>query len=300
MNCDNAKFIFFFFIIFLCANFAVCNELEDYVEKSVNSETKLHKLADFAIDWAHNNGLILRTKQFLNKSDVAEFAPVSLLPSPFPRHAFEKAVAVHEANAREMEARRTIELSNAIKAPSLAIAISSSKKIQQLLTTPGTLERFFPSATEADKVAAIRETFTGLWGLEKSDDQTERRIKDAIENPANYVLKSNGECGGNNFYDEALAEKLRTMPQAERASHILMQKLIPMATKNYFLRPFHEPKLNVVVGELGVNGTLLGNLHDQSVQHNVQSGHLLRTKLREANEGGISVGTGVGDSPYLF
>ncbi|KAI3422652.1 hypothetical protein GPALN_013150 [Globodera pallida] len=509
MNCGNAKNVFFFFIIFMSANFAVCNEIEDYVEKSVNSETKLHKLADFAIDWAHNNGLILRSKQFLDKSDVAEFAPVSLLPSPFPRHAFEKAVAVHkalqllyfrvacdyefmmdaykdvvntdnhlrqlvnivkdahekgikqpntllimradymvntlnskgndnefelkqievntgaigglgidrrttelhrqmlrkvgmdtsnlpanngdsnltkslfmaweafgnknalfvflthdrfqykfelrniecqfeklsngqmkveyvslkagyeqlklgedfslllngeivgvvyslisalghQANAQEMEARRTIELSNAIKAPSLAIAISSSKKIQQLLATPGTLERFFPSATEADNVAAIRETFAELWGLEKSDEQTERVIKDAIENPRNYVLKPNGECGGNNFYDEALVEKLRTMSPTERASHILMQKLFPMATKNYFLRPFLEPKLSVVVGELGVYGTLLGNMHNQSVWHNVQSGHLLRTKLEEVNEGGISVGTGVGDSPYLF
>uniref|UniRef100_A0A183CPR3 Glutathione synthetase n=1 Tax=Globodera pallida TaxID=36090 RepID=A0A183CPR3_GLOPA len=133
----------------------------------------------------------------------------------------------------------------------------SSKKIQQLLATPGTLERFFPSATEADNVAAIRETFAGLWGLEKSDEQTERVIKNAIENPRNYVLKPNGECGGNNFYDEA-----------------------------------------VVVGELGVYGTLLGNMHNQSVWHNVQSGHLLRTKLEEVNEGGISVGTGVGDSPY--
>ncbi|KAI3416176.1 hypothetical protein GPALN_005722 [Globodera pallida] len=157
------------------------------------------------------------------------------------------------------------------KAPSLAIAISSSKKIQQLLATPGTLERFFPSATEADNVAAIRETFAGLWGLEKSDEQTERVIKNAIENPRNYVLKPNGECGGNNFYDEAL---------------------------NYFLRPFREPMLSVVVGELGVYGTLLGNMHNQSVWHNVQSGHLLRTKLEEVNEGGISVGTGVGDSPY--
>uniref|UniRef100_A0A183C7R0 Glutathione synthetase n=1 Tax=Globodera pallida TaxID=36090 RepID=A0A183C7R0_GLOPA len=249
----------------MSANFAVCNEIEDYVEKSVNSETKLHKLADFAIDWAHNNGLILRSKQFLDKSDVAEFAPVSLLPSPFPRHAFEKAVAVHK-----------------------------------LLATPGTLERFFPSATEADNVAAIRETFAELWGLEKSDEQTERVIKDAIENPRNYVLKPNGECGGNNFYDEALVEKLRTMSPTERASHILMQKLFPMATKNYFLRPFLEPKLSVVVGELGVYGTLLGNMHNQSVWHNVQSGHLLRTKLEEVNEGGISVGTGVGDSPYLF
>uniref|UniRef100_A0A183C8J5 Secreted protein n=1 Tax=Globodera pallida TaxID=36090 RepID=A0A183C8J5_GLOPA len=47
-------------------------------------------------------------------------------------------------------------------------------------------------------------------------------------------------------------------------------------------------------------GTLLGNIQDGSVQHNEQSGHLLRTKLAGANEGGFSLGTDVGDSPYLF
>ena len=45
------------------------------------------------------------------------------------------------------------------------------------------------------------------------------------------MLKPNGECGGNNFYDEALAEKLRNMTHEERSTHILMQKLHPMTTK---------------------------------------------------------------------
>uniref|UniRef100_A0A914H0N5 glucuronosyltransferase n=1 Tax=Globodera rostochiensis TaxID=31243 RepID=A0A914H0N5_GLORO len=114
------------------------------------------------------------------------------------------------------------------------------------------------------------------------------------------VVKPNRECGGNNFYDEKLADKLRDLPQNERASYILMQKLYPTTFKNYFLRPFNEPKLSTVVGEMGIYGTLIGNKLDGSVQHNVQSGHLLRTKLAGVNEGGISVGTGVGDSPYLF
>uniref|UniRef100_A0A183BZW8 glutathione synthase n=1 Tax=Globodera pallida TaxID=36090 RepID=A0A183BZW8_GLOPA len=202
--------------------------------------------------------------------------------------------------AASMEVRRTIERSTAIKAPSLAHAISSSKKIQQLLAMPGEVERFFPDPADADKVAAIRETFAELWGLDKNDDATERLIENAIEHPEKYVLKPNRECGGNNFYDEKLADKLRSLPQNERVSYILMQKLSPTTFKNYFLRPFHEPKLSTVVGELGIYGTLVGNILDGSVQHNVQSGHLLRTKLAGVNEGGISVGTGVGDSPYLF
>ncbi|KAL3105958.1 hypothetical protein niasHT_025015 [Heterodera trifolii] len=208
----------------------------------------------------------------------------------------------YKANEEEMEARKMIELSTAIKAPSLAIAISSSKKIQQLLASPGGVERFFPDPTEADKVKAIREIFTGLWGLEGQDEKTEQIIADAIENPSNYVLKPNGECGGNNYYDDKLVEKLRTMAnnQEERAAHILMQKLHPMITKNYFLRSSILPQFGFVVSELGVYGTLMGNMLDRTVSYNAQSGHLLRTKLAGANEGGISVGTAVGDSPYLF
>ncbi|KAI3415549.1 hypothetical protein GPALN_005155 [Globodera pallida] len=470
--------------------------MRNYPENSVQSEKELHELTQFTIEWAHNNGLILRASEYKTTSDIAEFAPVSLFPSPFPHQAFDQIVAVHTAmqllyfrvgndlefllnayndviktdrhiremvkivreaheegikqpitllimradymlnslkdsendneqqqqlevkqievntgaivalgidhrttelhrqvlkraglntlnspdnvgdtnlaeslfmacfgykfdlhqlacklkrlsndqmdieyvshkdgqtqlklgddfslllngkvvgvvyscisalgyliTAASMEVRRTIERSTAIKAPSLAHAISSSKKIQQLLAMPGEVERFFPDPADADKVAAIRETFAELWGLDKNDDATERLIENAIEHPEKYVLKPNRECGGNNFYDEKLADKLRSLPQNERVSYILMQKLSPTTFKNYFLRPFHEPKLSTVVGELGIYGTLVGNILDGSVQHNVQSGHLLRTKLAGVNEGGISVGTGVGDSPYLF
>uniref|UniRef100_A0A914H118 glutathione synthase n=1 Tax=Globodera rostochiensis TaxID=31243 RepID=A0A914H118_GLORO len=490
--------------------------MRNYPENLVQSEKELHELAQFTIEWAHNNGLILRASKYYHTSDIAQFAPISLFPSPFPHQAFDQIVAVHTAmqllyfrvgndldfllnayndvietdehiramvnivreaheegikqpitllimradymmnslknsendseqqqqqqqlevkqvevntgaivalgidhrttelhrqvlkkfglntsnspdnvgdtnlaesmfmawkafgnskalmvfltipnflykfdlhqlacelkrlskdqmdieyvslkggqtqlklgddfslllngkivgviyscisalgyviTAESMEVRRTIERSTAIKAPSLAHAISSSKKVQQLLAMPGTVERFFPDPADADKVAAIRETFAGLWGLENNDDKTERLIEDAIEHPEKYVLKPNRECGGNNFYDEKLADKLRDLPQNERASYILMQKLYPTTFKNYFLRPFNEPKLSTVVGEMGIYGTLIGNKLDGSVQHNVQSGHLLRTKLAGVNEGGISVGTGVGDSPYLF
>uniref|UniRef100_A0A183C256 Glutathione synthetase n=1 Tax=Globodera pallida TaxID=36090 RepID=A0A183C256_GLOPA len=500
----------------LCLNSIDSTEItsmRNYPENSVQSEKELHELTQFTIEWAHNNGLILRASEYKTTSDIAEFAPVSLFPSPFPHQAFDQIVAVHTAmqllyfrvgndlefllnayndvietdrHIREMvkivreaheegikqpitllimradymlnslkdsendneqqqqlevkqievntgailalgidhrttelhrqvlkraglntsnspdnvgdsnlaeslfmawkafdnpkalmvfyvsafspykfdlhqlarklkrlsndqmdiehvslkdgptqlqlgddfslllngkvvgviyscisalgtvlpaellEVRRTIERSTAIKAPSLAHAISSSKKIQQLLAMPGAVERFFPDPADADKVAAIRETFAELWGLDKNDDATERLIENAIEHPEKYVLKPNRECGGNNFYDEKLADKLRSLPQNERVSYILMQKLNPTTFKNYFLRPFHEPKLSTVVGELGIYGTLMGNILDGSVQHNVQSGHLLRTKLAGVNEGGISVGTGVGDSPYLF
>ncbi|KAL3106756.1 hypothetical protein niasHT_017796 [Heterodera trifolii] len=502
------NFLLFVTIIFTFAKFTKSNAILNYVEEAFSSKGEVLKLANYAIDWAFNNGMILRRDMRYNF--IAQFAPVSLLPSPFPREAFEKAIAVQEAmqllyfrvacdldflldaykdvvktdkhirqlvdilrevkeqgikqpktlmimrsdymlnkkssnedgkdryeikqieantgaitglridrrttelhqrllkrigrdptnapqnegdtnlinslfmaweafgnsdalfvilsalhnkykyelrnieddlerlsggklrvefvpllegyakfsladdnslllngkivgvvysglsalgykaNEKEMQARKIVELSTAIKAPSLAVGISSSKKIQQLLASPGILERFFPDPAEADKVKAIRETFTGLWGLEKDDVQTEQLIADAIENPSKYVLKPNGECGGNNHYDDKLREKLLTMTREECSAHILMQKLHPMTTKNYFLRPYDLPKFAHVVSELGVYGTLMGDLLTGAVSSNVQRGHLLRTKTAGVNEGGIGVGTAVGDSPYLF
>ncbi|KAL3099444.1 hypothetical protein niasHS_002899 [Heterodera schachtii] len=194
----------------------------------------------------------------------------------------------------EMETRKTIELSTAIKAPSLAIAISSSKKIQQLLAKPGVLERFFPLPSDAPTIDAIRETFTGMWAL------SQEKIDDAIQNPGKYVLKPNRECGGNNYFDDEIPKKLQQFSLEQRAAHILMQRLHPLQVKNYFLRPYAKPTLCNTSGELGVYGFLMGNMVDGTVDRNVQSGHLLRTKLAHVNEGGVIEGAGVGDTPYLF
>ncbi|KAI3413297.1 hypothetical protein GPALN_010795 [Globodera pallida] len=199
-----------------------------------------------------------------------------------------------------IEFRRIIERSTAIKVPSLAVAISSSKKVQQMLAMPRALERFFPNPEDAATVADIRATFADLWGLEHNDEKTQRIIQDAIENPGNYVLKPNRECGGNNFYDEEIAEKLKEFTPNERAAHILMQKLQPMVVKNYLVRPFDEPKLEDVIPELGVYGFLLGNLHDGRVLHNAHQGYHFRTKLSHVNEAGISAGFGYYDTAYLF
>uniref|UniRef100_A0A914H518 Glutathione synthetase n=1 Tax=Globodera rostochiensis TaxID=31243 RepID=A0A914H518_GLORO len=212
----------------------------------------------------------------------------------------QSALGCNHIGEAGMEFRRIIERSTAIKVPSLAIAISSSKKVQQMLAMPGALERFFPNPEDAATVADIRATFAGLWGLEHNDEKTQRIIQDAIENPGNYVLKPNKECGGNNFYDEEIAEKLKEFTPTERAAHILMQKLQPMVVKNYLVRPFNEPKLEDVIPELGVYGFLLGNLHDGRVLHNAHQGYHFRTKLSHVNEAGISAGFGYYDTAYLF
>ncbi|KAL3088018.1 hypothetical protein niasHS_009304 [Heterodera schachtii] len=199
-----------------------------------------------------------------------------------------------------LDARFTIERSRAIKIPSAFIAFSCSKKVQQLLAEPGQLEHFFPKESDAEIVNDIRKTFAGMWSLENIDEKTEERIKDAIKHPEGYVLKSNLECGGNNYFGDKIPQKLQEIKQDERPFHVLMQRLQPMSIENIMVQPDKVSKIDTMASELGVYGVLMGNMRTGEVNHNVQQGHLLKTKLATSDEGGISAGFAVHDSPILF
>ncbi|KAI6180635.1 Glutathione synthetase [Aphelenchoides besseyi] len=68
----------------------------DYVEKLIRPEQLPHLIED-ALDFAHCNGLVIRTAEHKNRSDVCQNAPLALLPSPFPRKLFEQGMNVQLA-----------------------------------------------------------------------------------------------------------------------------------------------------------------------------------------------------------
>lgn len=57
-----------------------------------------------------------------------------------------------------------MERSMAVKCPDISTHLAGTKKVQQVLTQPGVLEKFFPDDPEA--VAQIRATFAGLYTLD--------------------------------------------------------------------------------------------------------------------------------------
>ncbi|KAL3084708.1 hypothetical protein niasHT_031593 [Heterodera trifolii] len=124
--------------------------------------------------------------------------------------------------------------------------------------------------------------------------------QDAIKHPEGYVLKSNLECGGNNFFGDKIPQKLQEIKSDERPFHVLMQRLQPMPIENIMVQPNKVSKIDTMASELGVYGVLMGNMLTGEVNHNVQQGHLLKTKLVTSDEGGISAGFAVHDSPILF
>ncbi|MEE6510850.1 hypothetical protein FKM82_031166 [Ascaphus truei] len=71
------------------------------------------------------------------------------------------------------EARLMMERSKAVKCPDVATQLVGTKKVQQELSRPGTLETFLPGRPEA--VTRVRDTFTGLYSLDIGTMCMERR-----------------------------------------------------------------------------------------------------------------------------
>jgi glutathione synthase len=127
------------------------------------------------------------------------------------------------------------------------------------------------------------------------------------------VLKPQREGGGNNVYRGDIPPFLDELEKKDkegtlqglkhREGYILMDLIRPPeGSRNYLVRAGDsEPRLGEVVSELGIYGTILytdkGGQCD--ISSNAPAGHLLRTKGKESDEGGVAVGFSVIDSPLL-
>ncbi|XP_057375062.1 glutathione synthetase-like isoform X2 [Daphnia carinata] len=198
------------------------------------------------------------------------------------------------ADGCEWDARLMIERSKAIKCPSISYHLAGTKKVQQVLAEPGFLERIFD---DAEKIAKLRDVFTGLYSLDLNEEG-DRAAEMAIANPEKYVLKPQREGGGNNVYGKEVAEVLKQLKgNPERASYILMDVIQPPLLRNWMIRPSTQPMLVDTLSELGIFGVIIGN--SKEILYNSMGGHMLRTKIHTANEGGVAAGLGALDSPFL-
>ncbi|KJH49407.1 glutathione synthase [Dictyocaulus viviparus] len=62
-------------------------------------EDRTDELILSSVDWAHANGLVTRTRENKNRSDICQTAPFALLPTPFPRKLFQQAINVQNLMA---------------------------------------------------------------------------------------------------------------------------------------------------------------------------------------------------------
>lgn len=195
----------------------------------------------------------------------------------------------------EWKGRELIEMSTAIKCPCISYHLAGTKKVQEALCRPGELERFLE---KPEDVAAIRECFMGLYGLEPGLTGAEAAVKAARARPEDFVLKPQREGGGHNLYGAELVEALDRLTPEERAAYILMEKIRPPPFASHFVRDGQVVQ-GAAVFELGVYGVFLGDGECRRVLLNESVGHLLRTKLATSQEGGVAAGFAVLSSPLL-
>ena len=220
--------------------------------------------------------------------------------------------------------RFLLERSKAIKCPTIALQLAGGKKVQEVLTRPGILERFLADKKYGEHVFGeheineLRASFMAMWGLDVSDDmltrditalesgQEEYGVRKAREKALSLVLKPQREGGGNNVYKEAIPAFLDTLAPQERQAWIAMELILPPDTGNYLIRArtselkgTQAPIKTEVISELGIYGWSLFGGCSKSVEEK-EAGWLLRTKGKESNEGGVATGFSVLDSLILI
>lgn len=200
-------------------------------------------------------------------------------------------------------ARHHLERSAAIKCPSILLQLAGSKKVQQVLTDPGTLEHFLPNHS-ASVLAELRSSFAPQYSMSLGPDSEGVKIALDPVRAQNHVLKPQREGGGNNIYRDAIPKFLAGLSEEQYKQYILMELIRPPPdAKNVALRSDGEVVPGKVISELGIFGTCLwrgGGGKDAEIMRNEEGGYLLRTKARDSDEGGVAAGFSSLDSVILF
>ncbi|KAL5524243.1 GSH2 [Sanghuangporus sanghuang] len=224
--------------------------------------------------------------------------------------------------------RETLSRSRAINCPTLALQLAGGKKVQQVLTKEGVLERFLlqspkhtgtetaeavaaaaaahssgPEEFTPEDLALIRSTWVDMWCL--SDPGPPDGVTQALEHHASIVLKPQREGGGNNVYHSSIPSFLSSLPASALPAWIAMRLIEPPQNLGGYLVRAGSGESNAarkdVVSELGVFGWALfgGPRKEGGVVRQGDGGWLVRTKGRESDEGGVAVGFSVLDSILL-
>lgn len=120
------------------------------------------------------------------------------------------------------------------------------------------------------------------------------------------MLKPQREGGGNNIYGLKIPPFINSLGDDSKKyrGHILMELIEPPALRNGIFRN-GEVTSGEVIGELGLYGVCLwrdgrSGKEGPDILDNREAGHLLRTKGRESEEGGVAAGFGAVDSVCLM
>ena len=98
---------------------------------------------------------------------------------------FRHAYSPGDYTPTNIKLRTKIELSKAIKCPTIQHHLAGVKKIQQILTDKDVLRKF---CTNNESLEKVYSTFAGIWSL-GLDEKGEQAFEMALSDPTRFVLK---------------------------------------------------------------------------------------------------------------
>lgn len=221
----------------------------------------------------------------------------------YHRAGYEPQEYSEDVNGKEIRTR--LELSRAVKCPSILGHITTIKSVQQALTVPGTLERWLTR----EKADRVRGTFVEIRSLDDFIFSKNPEQDDMEELAENYILKpASLEGGGHNIYGADIPAFLATLKQdSEKSAYILMERIrSPLSVYGMLLSSSRGVVADEVVSELGVFGGCLWERRESpsdsarcQVIENRVIGWSFKTKEVSVDEMSVVKGYGCFDTPYL-
>ena len=196
------------------------------------------------------------------------------------------------ASPADYATRALLESSRAAQCPSIPLQLAGAKKVQEVLTRPGMLERFL---SPSEGAAAVRDSWVSMWSL---DADGGAGAEEAVRRAQELVLKPQREGGGNNVYRGNIPPFVAQLPVKERAAWVAMELIRPpRGVRAYLVRSGAGRVSARAMSELGVFGwALFGEGRELREE---QAGWLVRTKADDVDEGGVATGFSVLDSVLL-
>ena len=195
--------------------------------------------------------------------------------------------------------REMIELSTAIKVPNINLFLTTLKVFQYELTKPDILKKYINEELISNDIIRF---FTKIYYLRDMDKEKQKELFNQItSNPHSYVIKPQREGGGNNYYDEKiipLLPKDDSDPSDELLNSIIMERI--EAPEYETLNLIDEKVIvNTINSEFSVYGVIISS-DDKIYNINKSVGFLVRSKDKNAGEGGVIHGSGCVDLPCLM
>ncbi|KAL9131696.1 MAG: hypothetical protein Q9217_000437 [Psora testacea] len=188
---------------------------------------------------------------------------------------------LEEYNEAGCEARYQLEMSRAIKCPSILCHLATLKIVQQKLAMPGSLERFLST----EDTARVARTFAPMYPLDDSElGRKARALAMDVESATKHVLKPSLEGGGHNIYRDAIPAFLKSQSESSWHEYVLVEMIEPPIVQNILLsRGIYS---GPVISELGIFGICLWRHSSAGLEviQNRQTGFSFKTKARDSDE----------------